>query len=220
MSLDVVRVSSAARSSKRLRTARRCASWTRAQPRRQCSPLRLAARLGWGSHRTNRAAVGASWRCSSRLWFSPRLVRDMLTSPCFGVLLVPPVQTLFSVQNKQFLGLNLVWDPQCLLRLRSLHVNAINPYVGYWQAATALQQIRQPVTMETRYCLLHWQTTPRREDAASISGAFSRYSVPNAYVSSSPRRHSVYGEADGPLPAPHVPALLPKCLPNFPNQTE
>lgn len=80
--------------------------------------------------------------------------RDMLTSPCFGVLLVPPVHTtLFSVQNKQFFG-HLVWDPQCLLRLRSLHVNAINPYVGYWTGASALQQLRQPVTMETRYCLL------------------------------------------------------------------
>lgn len=79
--------------------------------------------------------------------------RDMLTSPCLGVLLVPPVHTtLFSVQNKQFFG-HLVWDPQCLLRLRSLHVNAINPYVGYWTGASALQQLRQPVTMETRYIL-------------------------------------------------------------------
>lgn len=83
--------------------------------------------------------------------------RDMLTSPCFGVLLVPSVRshsasttTLLSVQNKQFVG-HFVWDPQCFLRLRSLHVNPLNPYVGFWTGASALQHLRHPVTMETRY---------------------------------------------------------------------
>lgn len=70
----------------------------------------------------------------------------MLNAPYFGIFLVPPVQTLL-VQNKQYLG-HILWDPQCFLRLRSFNVN---PY-GFWTGSTALQQLRQPVTMETRYC--------------------------------------------------------------------
>lgn len=112
---------------------------------------RLAAGERWGCERTNhgtrcvRPTVVSCSRAQSAF-----CRRDMLTTPCFGVLLVPPIQTFVSVQNKQFLG-HFLWDPQCFLRLRSLHVNAINPYVGIWTGNTALHRLRQPVTMETRY---------------------------------------------------------------------
>lgn len=70
----------------------------------------------------------------------------MLNAPYFGIFLVPPINQLLVQQNKYF-G-HVLWDPQCFLRLRNFNVN---PYVGYWTGSTALQQIRQPVTMETRY---------------------------------------------------------------------
>lgn len=119
---------------------------------RSRATLPLAALASWGVSPANRVIGVGEFVVQLKVTAQSALGRrDMLTSPCFGVLLVPPVHTtLFSVQNKQFFG-HFVWDPQCFLRLRSLHVNAINPYVGYWTGASALQQLRQPVTMETRY---------------------------------------------------------------------
>lgn len=138
--------------------------------------------------------------------------RDMLTSPCFGVLLVPPVHTtLFSVQNKQFLG-HFVWDPQCLLRLRSLHVNAINPYVGYWTGASALQQLRQPVTMETRYIIvLPSETTVRRWSTSVVRSSRSFRSRPSIhYPSLRPRSYVRYNP-------PYVSGIRKRCaFENYP----